>query len=109
MTKDRTFNVGVLYPGVGAEEDYAGFAGRMSPNTTITMVCPEHRDSHTLEAMAYTGRIAHLVDGTRELLPSQPDVVLWACTCASFVHGVAGARAQVEAIAATANVPATST
>jgi maleate cis-trans isomerase len=109
MDERTVVRIGVLYPGRGAEEDYACFARRLSPNVAIHVVSPEHRDSHTFEAMDYTGAVEHLVEGTRRLLPTRPDVVLWACTCASFVHGLAGARAQVAAIEETAGVPATST
>ena len=65
--------------------------------------------SHTIEAALETGSTDVLVPGAEHVAAAGADIVVWACTCASFVGGLAWARDQVAALTAATGLPATST
>lgn len=108
--------LGVLYPGFAAEADYPLGASLVRPPVTAVVVhTAVGEDMNTVEDARRTGEIARLIDGVRGLRTllaathQRADAVLWACTSASFVLGLDGAREQAERLKEAAGVPATST
>jgi maleate cis-trans isomerase len=101
--------VGILYPGHSAEDDYPRaerlLAGPRLPLVHTAMPV----DAHRVDALLDIGADTVLAEGARALAGHALDAVVWACTSGSFVFGRDGATAQVEALAAVAGVPASST
>ncbi len=105
-TTEKT--VGFLYPGHSAEDDYPR-AEQLLGGPRLPLVHTEVReDAHRVDALLDIGGDDVLAAGVEEL-PSPLDAVVWACTSGSFVFGWDGARAQVDALAEVAGVPASST
>jgi maleate cis-trans isomerase len=103
-----TPTVGILYPGFSAEDDYPLAESRLG-GPRLPLVHTEMReDAHRVDALLDIGGDDVLADGVRAI-GAPLDSVVWACTSGSFVFGWDGARSQVEALAATAGVPASST
>lgn len=105
-----TVTVGVLYPGYSAQDDYPRMQRLLGTEVRLPLVHTEMRvDAHRVDALRDVGGDDVLAEGARALAPERPDAVLWACTSGSFVFGWAGARVQLDALAAVAGVPASST
>jgi maleate cis-trans isomerase len=103
-----TPTVGILYPGFSAEDDYP-LAEKLLGGPRLPLVHTEMReDAHRVDALLDIGGDDVLADGVRAI-GTPLDSVVWACTSGSFVFGWDGATSQVEALAATAGVPASST
>lgn len=104
--------VGLLYPGVGADDDFAFLADAHPDLLALPLVHTAGGDvAHTVDELLAVGGDDNLAEGVDELqsLGTPLDAVVWACTSGSFVYGQDGARAQADAIAARAGVPASST
>lgn len=108
--------VGLLYPGFGAEDDFADLERRLAtlpepPALALPLVHTSvGEDAHRVDALLDLGGSERLAAGVRELLGRGPvDSVMWACTSGSFVFGWDGARHQADAVAEVAGVPASST
>ncbi len=100
--------VGFLYPGYSAQDDYP-LAERLLAGPRLPLVHTLMReDAHRVDALLDIGADDVLADGAAAL-PRPLDAVVWACTSGSFVFGPEGAAAQVDALAAAAGVPASST
>jgi maleate cis-trans isomerase len=108
MTAPST--VGILYPGLSAEDDFPRLAELLGPGLAL----PVHHtvmveDAHRADALLDWGRADRLADGAAALAPYSPDAVVWACTSGSFVYGWDGAHDQAAALERAAGVPASST
>ncbi len=116
--------VGILYPGYSAEDDYpraekmlgahARSAGAPHGGPRLPLVHTEMReDAHRVDALLDIGGDDVLAAGARALTRDDRlgplDSIVWACTSGSFVFGWDGAVAQVDALAQSAGVPASST
>ncbi len=100
--------VGILYPGYSAEDDYPLAESLLGGPRLPLMHTLMREDAHRVDALLDIGGDDVLADGVRALGDGL-DSVVWACTSGSFVFGWDGATAQVEALAAVAGVPASST
>ncbi len=110
-------DIGFLYPGYSAEDDYpraqrllaAAGVGPGHPDApALRVVHTEMReDAHRVDALLEIGADDVLAEGARQL--GGCATVIWACTSGSFVFGWDGAAAQVGALSASAGVPASST
>lgn len=106
----RTLSVGLLYPGYGAEDDFASLEARLGDGLRLPLVHTSvGEDAHRVDALLDLGSGPRLADGAEALRPAKPDSVLWACTSGSFVFGWDGARRQADALADRLGVPASST
>jgi maleate cis-trans isomerase len=65
--------------------------------------------SHGFDAVWETANPKHLLPAARRLGEAGVDAVAWACTCGSFIGGVAWSRDQVRMLGEAAGKPATST
>ncbi len=104
--------LGCLYPGFAAEDDYPVLAARVRAQVDVRMEVVHTtvgEDAHRIDALLDLGSEARLLGGAEELARRGVDVVLWACTSGSFVFGLEGARRQVQPLADTLGVPASST
>jgi maleate cis-trans isomerase len=102
-------NVGFLYPGYSAEDDYPTVE-RLLGDVRMPVVHTLMRtDAHRVDALLDIGGEDVLAAGARELKALGVDAAVWACTSGSFVFGWDGAAQQVAGVRAAAGVPATST
>ncbi|MDQ8702348.1 decarboxylase [Streptomyces sp. LHD-70] len=103
---DRTTCVGFLYPGHSAEDDYPRLEALLGDGTRLPLVHTDMgEDAHRVDALLEMGSTHRLADGLTELSRHSPDVVVWACTSASFIYGPKGALRQVEELAEAAGLP----
>jgi maleate cis-trans isomerase len=110
--------VGILYPGYSAEDDYPRaerlLAAGESSGVGIRLPLVHtlmREDAHRVDALLDVGSEDVLADGARAVAAASGplDSIVWACTSGSFVFGWDGAQAQVAALRAVAQVPASST
>ncbi|MEU3960600.1 decarboxylase [Streptomyces buecherae] len=102
--------VGFLYPGYSAEDDYPRLEKLLGGDIRLPLVHTDiGEDAHRVDALREMGSAARLAAGVGELRRRGAQAVLWACTSASFVFGWEGAGEQVRELAATADIPASST
>lgn len=104
--------VGLLYPGIGADDDFTWLAETHPKALALPLVHTAGGDvAHTVDELLAVGGGDNLADGVDELLAldASLDSVMCACTSGSFVYGRDGARAQAERIASRAGAPASST
>lgn len=99
--------VGFIYPGHAAESDYPHAARLLGVDLSVVHIYGT--DLHAVPELMDLGSPAKLAQGAALLAPRRPAAVVWACTSGSFVFGPQGATEQVEALAAAAGVPASST
>src|SRR5690625_1507725 len=103
-------SVGLLYPGYGAEDDFPALEARLEGAVRLPLVHTSvGQDAHRIDALLDLGSQTRLHDGARVLATERPGSIMWACTSGSFVFGWDGAREQVQEIAATTRLPASST
>lgn len=104
--------IGILYPGHSAEDDYPWVEVHLRSqghDVTLPLVHTSvGEDAHRVDALLDLGGSDRLAAGA-DRLPRGCDGVVWACTSGSFVFGGAGAREQVDQLAAHTGRPATST
>lgn len=105
--------LGFLLPGTGpdgrgrgAMDDYDLLAGRTRVPARPASV-PIDTDLHRVPVLRALNDPRRLAAAARRLGPV--DAVVWACTSASFVLGLAGARRQATELADALGVPASST
>ncbi len=65
--------------------------------------------SHRIDCALETGSLDVLLPAASELAAAGCSAIAWACTCASFVGGLAWAERQVDELARASGLPATST
>ncbi len=65
--------------------------------------------SHLIDCALETGSLDVLLPAASKLAAAGCDAIAWACTCASFVGGLAWAERQVDELARVSGLPATST
>ncbi|MFX4293344.1 maleate cis-trans isomerase family protein [Streptomyces bohaiensis] len=108
-----TATVGFLYPGFSAEDDAPRMEGMLNEAGGSVRLPLVHTDigtdAHEVGALLEMGSVARLVPGAAELREQGAQAVMWACTSASFVFGLEGARRQAAELAEAAGVPASST
>lgn len=101
-------NVGILYPGYSAQDDYPLAEKLLDGQVRLPLVHTRMReDAHRVDALLDVGSDEALATGVAALPPV--DAVIWACTSGSFVFGWEGAARQLEALAEAAHAPASST
>ncbi|NJP68016.1 decarboxylase [Streptomyces spiramenti] len=109
----RTGTVGFLYPGFSAEDDAPRMEGMLNAAGGRVRLPLVHTDigtdAHEVDALLEMGSVRRLVPGAAELREQGAEAVMWACTSASFVFGLQGARRQAAELADIAGVPASST
>lgn len=109
----RTGTVGFLYPGFSAEDDAPRMEGMLNAAGGRVRLPLVHTDigtdAHEVGALLEMGSVRRLVPGAAELREQGAEAVMWACTSASFVFGLEGARRQAAELAEVAGVPASST
>lgn len=109
--------VGLLYPGIGADDDFTYLESASSGAVHLPLVRTAGGDvAHTVADLLAVGSSQNLLAGARELMASladtpagKPDAVMWACTSGSFVYGWGGAHEQAAEIGAVTGTPASST
>ena len=102
--------LGFLYPAHSAEDDYPRIAARLRPVVAIDVVHTSiGEDAHRVDALQDTGAEWRLFEGAATLRERGVDAAMWACTSGSFVFGLAGARAQAQAVEDFLGVPVSST
>ena len=102
--------VGLLYPGFGAEDDFAALESRLDHAVRLPLVHTSvGEDAHRVDALLDLGSPARLAQGAAALKEHSPDSVMWACTSGSFVLGWDGAREQVARVADALHLPVSST
>ncbi len=106
---ENRLKIGILYPAYSAEDDYPRLAAALEPAVEVRVVHTESPNMHRIDETLLTGSREYLLAGAEELRPHNVDVCLWACTSASFAFGVEGAQRQVQDLADTLGVPASST
>ncbi|WP_345496605.1 maleate cis-trans isomerase family protein [Nocardia callitridis] len=99
--------VGFIYPDHAAEDDYPRAEATLGVRLPVAHIYGT--DLHAVPELLDLGSPEKLAHGAELLAPHRPAGIVWACTSGSFVYGPDGAREQVEALAAAAGVPATST
>jgi maleate cis-trans isomerase len=108
-------DIGFLYPGHSAEDDYPRAQRLLGDAPRLRVVHTEMReDAHRVDALLEIGADQVLAAGALRLVDGASreegcDAVIWACTSGSFVFGWDGAAAQVAALRAVSDVPASST
>ena len=102
--------LGFLYPDYAAEDDYPRMAPLVTPPVQVEVVhTPVDQDLHDPDVLRQTGEMNRLIRGAQELRERKVDVIMWACTSASFVFGWEGAKQQAASLQESAGVPASST
>ncbi len=101
--------IGILYPLYAAEDDYPRLAAALKPPVEVEVVHTDSPNLHGIPETLVTGSRAYLRAGVEQLKPRNVAVCLWACTSASFVFGVKGARRQARDLADALGVPCSST
>lgn len=102
--------VGLLYPGLGAADDFSALAGRLQPDLRLPLVTTAGGDvAHTPANLRVVGSPENLAAGVRELMEFRPDSIMWTCTSGSFVFGWEGAHEQAREVAHRADRPSSST
>lgn len=102
--------IGLLYPGFGAEDDFASLEARLDGAVRLPLVHTSvGEDAHRIDALLDLGSRFRLAEGARALAAKRPDSLMWACTSGSFVFGWDGAQRQVDEIAAMLDLPVSST
>ena len=99
--------VGIIYPDHAAEDDYHIAGDWLKVHLPVEHVYGT--DLHAVPELLDLGRADRLADAATRLAAQHPKAVMWACTSASFVYGLDGARQQAEQLATVAGVPAAST
>jgi len=102
--------VGLLYPGVGADDDFEFLEGASAGAIKLPLVRTAGGDvAHLVDELLAVGGSENLIAGAAELADSTPDSIMWACTSGSFVYGWQGAHDQAAEVSAASGVPASST
>ncbi|WP_419995294.1 decarboxylase [Streptomyces boninensis] len=101
---------GFLYPGFSAEDDYPRLERMIGGGVRLPLVHTDiGEDAHRVDALLEMGSAARLAAKVDEVKRLGAQVVVWACTSASFVYGWDGAKEQVRQLSAEAGLPASST
>jgi maleate cis-trans isomerase len=102
--------VGLLYPGVGADDDFSFLEEASAGAIKLPLVRTAGGDvAHLVDELLAVGGSDNLIAGAKELADSTPDSIMWACTSGSFVYGWQGAHDQAAEVSAASGVPASST
>lgn len=103
-------SIGLLYPGFGAEDDFATLQARLVDRVRLPLVHTSvGEDAHRIDALLELGNADRLAEGASRLIEHDPDAVMWACTSGSFVFGWDGAHQQVDQLSELLNIPVSST
>jgi maleate cis-trans isomerase len=110
MSGKTVLRLGFLYPDHSAEDDYPRMADLVVPAVEAEVVHTTiSEDAHRVDAIRETANIDRLRAGARTLREKRIDAAMWACTCASFIFGLEGAKQQAAAIGEVVGAPASST
>ena len=111
MTTNRTVpSVGLLYPGVGADDDFPYLEHAHVGLLRLPLVRTAGGDvAHLVDELLAVGGSENLLNGARELAASAPDSMMWACTSGSFVYGWDGAHDQAAEVSREVELPVSST
>lgn len=119
-TGDAAVRIGLLYPTRDCgEDDFLRFAELVDPSIAVGFGYPPWDPSVSdvadldavgkLDAVRELGTPARLRQAVDELAGFGPDVLSWACSSCSFLHGHDGAVRQAAGIADRSGRPASST
>ncbi|WP_139416853.1 maleate cis-trans isomerase [Agromyces laixinhei] len=102
--------VGLLYPGLGADDDFE-YLEHVAPEALrLPLVRTAGGDvAHLVDELIAVGGSENLLDGARRLAVHEPESVMWACTSGSFVYGWRGAHDQANEVSTAVGVPVSST
>jgi maleate cis-trans isomerase len=110
LSYKQIYNVGILYPGFSAEQDYPLAERLLGDDVRLLLVHTELKsDAHTPEAMRAAGDPDVLESGAAQLAREGLHSIIWACTSGSFAWGWEGAQKQTENLEHVAGVSASST
>lgn len=110
MKEQSPATVGLLYPGIGADDDFDYLERRHKDAIRLPLVRTAGGDvAHLVDELLAVGGADNLLDGARQLTAFAPDAVMWACTSGSFVYGWDGAHDQADEISQATGRPASST
>ncbi|MCL7749688.1 hypothetical protein [Halalkalibacter alkaliphilus] len=111
MTQNnQLIKVGFLYPGYAAEDDYPLLGQMVSPKVDVKLIHTKfNEDAHTVEALSEMGSPQRIKEGTKALVGTGIQSVLWTSTSASFVLGLEGIKKQIATLEASLQVPASTT
>ena len=99
--------LGFIYPGPGKRDD--DFV-RMAPaGVSVHFSRVFYTGQDTVSNISDLGHLGHLVEAARLLAAAEPSCISWVDTSGSFVFGIEGDRAQVDAIRRATGIPATTT
>ena len=104
--------LGMLYPGYAAEDDLPWLVSSLAPDgSAVAEVVHTSvgEDAHRPDALRDLGSSQRLREGAQALRERGAAVAIWACTSASFVFGLDGARRQAAEVEDFLGVPASST
>lgn len=103
-------SVGLLYPGVGADDDFGFLEETTKGAIRLPLVRTAGGDvAHLVDELLAVGGSENLLKGAKELAAYAPDSIMWACTSGSFVYGWAGAHDQAAEVSQASGVPTSST
>jgi len=109
-TQTAAPSVGLLYPGVGADDDFVFLEETTSGAIRLPLVRTAGGDvAHLVDELLIVGGSDNLLAGARELSGETPDAIMWACTSGSFVYGWQGAHEQAAEVSLASGIPASST
>ena len=96
--------------GLGESGDYGTWlAARSIDGIEVAFGGSRTDGSHAPESVWATGRTEVLLPPARQLAAEGCHAIVWACTCASFIGGLAWSRAQSAELANATGLPASST
>jgi maleate cis-trans isomerase len=102
--------LGFLYPAGYGDQEYYLFGEALGCRVYLlsTRLYGDEVD-HDVDALLKSGDVDHLASAAGKFADLHPASIMWACTSASFVGGVAWAEAQARAIAEVSGRPASGT
>src|SRR4051812_21841189 len=98
MPGSDLIRLGFLYPVGYGDQEYYRFAETLGEHVRFyllsTRLWGNDRD-HEIDSLLHSGDVEHLASAAGKFRDLHPRSIMWACTSASFVGGVAWAEAQV--------------
>lgn len=107
---ENTVELGFLYPGYAAEDDYPRLAKLVGAPVSVEVIHTSfEEDAHRVDALREMGSVPRLLEGAKSLAGRDVGAVMWSSTSASFVLGWEGAEEQATVLKETLGVPASTT
>ena len=109
---DKRLRLGFIYPAGGGDQEYYSFADSVDEELMIVMLSTRlwgNDQDHDIECLLKSGGLEQLASAAAKFETLDVASVMWACTSASFVGGVAWAKDQARVIAEASGAPASGT